>query len=52
MPILWDTNIYVMGMLEEFGGQTKVTSYPQSTVLFQIVAGLVSLILGLMNAGW
>ena len=27
------THIYVTGMLEDFGGHTEVTFYPQSTIL-------------------
>ena len=42
--------IYVMGMLEDFGGLTKAVIYPQSAILLQGAVVLASLILGLMNA--
>ena len=50
MPAYID--IYVTGMLEDFGGLTEVMFYPQSAILLQMVVVLASPILGLMNAGW
>ena len=40
-----------MGMLEDFGGHTEVTIYPESTIPLSMSVVLASLILGSKNAG-